>query len=128
MDGMMQEDGVLLLLSTPGGKLTYEDHDVVLCSEATTNPGRAVTENEGGHWSFVYITDKKCMDTVELMCHRTEGEGEDEQMLAKRRFCCVLDSARAEICKTYRPYDEAPPEQKMTWSEFETTYCVDKDA
>lgn len=128
MDTVSQEVGVLLLVSTPGGKLTYEDHDVVLCSEASVNPGRAVVENDGGHWSFVYITDKKCHETMELMRQRTVGQGEDEEYIAKRKYCCVLDAARAEICKTYRTLDEAPPEQKMTWAEFETSYCVDKDA
>jgi hypothetical protein len=127
MDTTDQEDGVLLLISTPGGKLTYEDHDVVQCMEASTNPGRAVVANEGGHWTFVYITDKKCMDTMDLMQSRTSGVGEDEEYIAKRLYGCVLDAARAEICKTYRTYDEAPEEQKMTWATFETSYRVSKD-
>lgn len=124
----MQEDGVLMLISTPGGNLTYEDHDIVLCMEADAHPGNAVTANEGGHWTFVYITDKKCMDVMDLLQPRTDGEGEDAEYLAKRKYCCVLDAARADICKTYRSLEEAPAEQKMTWAEFETTYCVDKDA
>lgn len=128
MDMMNQEMGVLLLISTPGGKLTYEDHDIVLCTEASVNPGSAVTANEGDHWSFVYITDKMCVETMDLICSRTTGEGEEEEYVSKRKYCCVLDAARAEICKTYRTLDEAPPEQKMTWAEFETSYCVDKDA
>jgi len=126
MTAMDQEDGVLLLISTPGGKLTYEDHDVVQCMEASTNPGAAVTANEGGHWTFVYITDKKCMETLDLMQSHTTGEGETEEYLAKRVYGCALDAARAEICKTYRTYDEAPEEQKMTWAEFETSYRVSK--
>ena len=116
----------LLLISTPGGKLTYEDHDIVDCMEADLSPGRAVVANEGGHWSFVYITDKTCMETMMLRQPLTTGEGEEEQQISKRKFCCVLDEARAEICKTYRSFEDAPEEQKMTWAQFEATYCVDK--
>jgi hypothetical protein len=128
MDINEQEDGVLLLLSTPGGLLTYNDHDIVMCMEASKDPGRAVVANEGGHWSFVYITDKKCAQTLDLMRSQTTGEGEDEVMVAKRKFCCVLPEARAEVCLTYRTLDEAPELQKMTCAEFQNVFLVDKDA
>ncbi len=118
----------LLLISTPGGLLTYEDSDIVDCMEADKNPGRAVTANEGGHWTFVYITDKTCHETMMLRQPRVEGEGEEQTQTAKRRFCCVLPKESEEVCKTYRTLAAAPAEQKFTWAEFEATLCADKDA
>ena len=117
----------LLLISTPGGKLTYEDHDIVDCMEADLSPGRAVEANEGGHWSFIYITDKICMQTMMLRSPRTSGQGEEETQVAKRKFCCVLPPESAETCKTFRKLEDAPDEQKFTWAEFEASLCVDKD-
>ncbi len=128
MDINEQEDGVLLLISTPGGQLTYEDHDIVLCMEASKHPGNAVVANEGGHWTFVYITDKKCAQTMDLMRSQVTGTGESEEFVAKRKFCCVLPEARAEACLTYHTLDEAPELQKMTWIEFQNVFLVDKDA
>lgn len=128
MDMSEQQDGVLLLISTPGGRLTYEDSDIVMCMEASQNPGNAVVANEGGHWTFIYITDKKCAQTMDLMRTQVTGEGEDEQMVAKRKFCCVLPETRAEVCKTYHTFEDAPELQKITWAELQNVFLVDKDA
>lgn len=121
-----QEVGVLMLISTPGGNLTYEDHDVVFCMEASKNPGNAVVANEGGHWSFVYITDKKCSEVISICSPHMDGEAEDAEMLAKRRYGCQLDAPRAAVCTTYNTFENAPLEQTMTWAEYESTYKTDK--
>jgi hypothetical protein len=117
----------LLLISTPGGRLTYEDFDIVDCMEPGLSPGKAVEANEGGHWSFIYITDKTYMETMMLRSPLTSGEGEAETQVAKRKFCCVLPPESAETCKTFRKLEDAPAEQKFTWAEFEASLCVDKD-
>lgn len=123
--------GVLLLISTPGGTLSYDDHDIVVCQEASIHPGARVSANSNGQWRFVYITDRTCIQVMPLMQEQRSSEPTDEDpgagFVSRRKYCCVLDDERAAVCGTYRPYDEAPPEQKMTWAEFEATYCVDKD-
>lgn len=117
----------LLLLSTPGGRLSYEDHDIVDCMEATLSPGSAVEANEGDHWSFIYITDKACMEVMMLCSHQTTGEGDAEVVVAKRKFCCVLPEEAAAVCTTYRSLADAPSAQKYTWAEFEANLCINKD-
>lgn len=117
----------LLLLSTPGGRLSYEDHDIVDCMEETLSPGRAVEANEGDHWSFIYITDRSCMEVMMLRAPQTTGEGDDEVLVAKRKYGCLLPESAAEVCKEYRTLADAPDAQKYTWSEFEATLLVSKD-
>ena len=117
----------LLLLSTPGGRLSYEDHDIVDCMEETLSPGSSVEANEGDHWSFIYITDKSCMEVMMLRAPQTTGEGDDEVVVAKRKYGCVLPEEAGAVCKTYRSLADAPSAQKYTWAEFETNLCVNKD-
>jgi len=52
----------LLLLSTPGKDLTYDDGDIIIAQPLGQSPGLAVETNEGDHWSFIVITDKDPSD------------------------------------------------------------------
>ena len=56
----------LLLISTPNHRLTYEDGDVVSLVATESTPGKAVIQNSGGDWSFLYVTDKD-VDSEELL-------------------------------------------------------------
>jgi len=120
----MNEQSVLILIAAAGGTLTYEDHDIVDCLAYDLNPGSAVESNERGNWSFVYITDSNPAEVSALLASWTTGDSSNPQHLAKRRYGCVLGESRATICQTYRVLSEAPAEQKMTWSELNTSYLV----
>lgn len=115
----------LVLISTPGKDLTYEDGDIVSCMHEDVSPGTAVVANVGGHWSFVYITDRDCnASEVEALTESwTEGDDEDQQFLAKRRTYCTLPGDAAQY-QTFYSYEEAPAEMKMTWAEFSALLTV----
>lgn len=122
----MDEQGVLILISVPGGTLTYEDHDIVDCLAYDLRPGSSIESNERGDWYFVYITDSNFAEVSPLLASWNAGGDEDQPYLAKRRYGCALNESRATICQTYRTLSEAPLEQKMTWSELNNFYLVDK--
>ena len=110
----------LLLISTPGKDLTYEDGDIVLAQTVNVSPGTAVEANDGDNWSFLYITDKESTDQeiVDLQVPLTTGVDPDIEYLKKRRYYCTLPGAASQYT-TYRLYDvNTPSAMKMTWAEF----------
>jgi len=111
----------LLLLSTPGGKLTYEDGDIIEILPADKEPGTAVMENLHGGWSFVYITDKDHDDPeiLYLTAPLTEGTGEDEVQTKKRGNSCALPGWPSGAYSTFYSLADATAQQKMTWSVFQ---------
>ena len=111
----------LLLISTPGGKLTYEDGDIIEILPADKEPGTAVMENLHGGWSFVYITDKDHDDSelLDLVAPLTEGTGEAETQTKKRGCSCALPGWPSGAYSTFYSLADATAQQKMTWSVFQ---------
>jgi len=111
----------LLLLSTPGGKLTYEDGDIIEILPADKEPGTAVMENLHGGWSFVYITDKDHDDAelLDLVSPLTEGTGEAKTQTKKRGCSCSLPGWPSGAYSTFYSLADATAQQKMTWSVFQ---------
>lgn len=112
----------LLLVSTPGKRLTYEDGDIIIAQDVGTSPGAAVVANEGGDWSFLYITDREPTDPdiQGLLAPLTEGEGEDATQ-TKKRGCGVsgLPGWPGGAYEVYSPSIEgANAQQVMTWQVF----------
>ena len=110
----------LLLISTPGKDLTYDDGDIVLSQEVNVSPGTEVEANAGENWSFVYITDKYSTDQeiVDLQVPLKSGVDPDIEYLEKRRYYCTLPGAASQYT-TYRRFDvNTPSAMKMTWTEF----------
>ena len=111
----------LLLISTPGGKLTYEDGDIIEILPADKEPGKAVMENLHGGWSFVYITDKDHDDSElrDLVAPLTEGTGEAETQTKKRGRSCALPGWPSGAYSTFYSLADATAQQKMSWSVFQ---------
>ena len=113
----------LLLISTPAKNLTYDDGDVVECLDAGTSPGTAVEANVGGHWSFVYITDRNHTDAEvqDLKTPLISGGDDEEQTLVHKRISSCTLPGDASTYQTYVAYADAPKEMKMTWAAFSAT-------
>ena len=109
----------LLLISTPDRRLTYDNGDVVSTVAFEATPGRAVIQNSGGDWSFLYVTDKDpdSPEVLDLLTANTTGSGEDEEFIGKRRYYLTLPGD-VDTYTTYAAYDEAAEDTKMTWSEI----------
>ena len=118
----------LLLVSTPGRRLTYDDGDVVSAKAEGSTPGTAVIANQGGDWSFLYVTDKDSTDTeiVDLLTPNNTGSGEDEEFIGKRRYFLTLPGD-VDTYTTYATLDDAPAAMKMTWSQV-SPLITDKQA
>ncbi len=112
----------LLLLSTPGGKLTYEDGDIIIAQDIGVSPGSAVEANVGDHWSFIVITDKEPTDpeVVALTAPMTEGEGEAETQTKKRgKAVSGLPGWPSGAYYNYpATVEDATAQQSMTWQVF----------
>ena len=133
----IQPLGVLLVISAPGSALNLDDHDIVTVLQASAFPGKAVVGATDGRYHFVYLTDVTA-DSCGWLAEPLRGEPTLDQLvdpdsdlddvptLAKRKYCCVMTGKQAETCTTYRTFEDAPADQKMTWSEFATSYCVNK--
>ena len=127
--------GVLLLISRPGGPLSYDDHDIVVCQQAAVSPGTRVSANAADQWSFLYITDATCAEVAHLTedLRSYDVPPEDEYGIgtpgqaARRRYCCVLTGKALVTCGTYRTLADAPSSQKVTFKEFTTSYLHDKE-
>lgn len=109
----------LLLISPPDRRLTYENGDVVSTVASEATPGRAVIQNSGGDWSFLYVTDKEpdAAEITDLLTANTTGSGEDEEFIGKRRYFLTLPGD-VDTYTTYASFDEASEDMKMTWSEI----------
>jgi hypothetical protein len=112
----------LLLLSSPGKRLTYEDGDIILAQDVGPSPGAAVVANEGGDWSFIYITDREPTDPdiQALLAPLTEGDGEDAVQTKKRG--CSVSNLPGWPSGAYEHYSDtvegANAQQVMTWQVF----------
>lgn len=112
----------LLLLSTPGGKLTYGDGDIIIAQEVGVSPGSAVEANVGDHWSFIVITDKSPSDpeVLDLLTPQVTGTGEDEVQVAKRGK--AVSGLPGWPSGSYYNYpatiEDATAQQTMTWQVF----------
>ena len=109
----------LLLLSSPGKRLTYEDGDIILAQEVGPSPGAAVVANEGGDWSFLYITDRDpdSPDIKALLAPMEDGDGDQ----TKKRGCSV-SNLPGWPSGAYEAYSDtvegANAQQVMTWQVF----------
>ena len=115
----------LICFSTPGGRLTYDDHDIVNIHDAAAFPGKALVANEGGDWSFLYIVDREPTDPeVRNLLAPWEGDLIDpnepelgREMLGKRRYTLQnLPQTPDGRYRKYHPLDEAPEDMKAVWS------------
>jgi uncharacterized membrane-anchored protein len=112
----------LLLLSSPGKRLTYEDGDIILAQDVGPSPGAAVVANEGGDWSFIYITDREPTDPdiQALLAPLTEGDGEDAVQTKKRG--CSVSNLPGWPSGAYEHYSDtvegANAQHVMTWQVF----------
>ena len=103
----------LLLLSTPGGRLSYEDGDIIIAQDLGVSPGTAVEANEGDNWSFIVITDKEPTDP-EILTLLETGE-------TSKRGCGVSNLPGWPSGAYYHypaTVEDATAQQAMTWQVF----------
>lgn len=107
----------LIILSTPGGSLTYEDGDIVDILPADKHPGESVAANPTGAFSFLYVTDKESTDPEIVALREPLTEGEEQTK--KRAHAANLPGWQSGAYSTYLPLADATAQQVMAWQVFQ---------